>query len=318
MSDVATPDKAPTGRSFEVAEDIINKLLAEQEAEDAVDSSAPAEPEQPPATEAETPQPGEQSQEPEPEPQEEEPPRYRVKVRGQEIEVPLPELLNGYSRTEDYKAKTAELAEQRRAAEATQAEFTARAQKLDQLMQQAPFDPVLVEGQKTDWQKLAQEDPATYVQKKAAFEARISTWQQLHAEQQAAALQAHEQRRQQSEALLAAELPEWRDPAKRGAFAKQLADTLGSYGFSQEEIGGLTDHRVVKVMADLLKAKAQQNARASAEAKRTTAPPARVLQPGAARDSKAPNSSAQALANRAKQTGRTSDQVAAAMALLES
>jgi hypothetical protein len=314
MSDVATPDRAPT----ETVDDVVNRLIAEQDAADAVDNGAPADPAQSAAPVAESPQPGEQSQDQEPEPQPEEPPRYRVKVRGQEIEVPLPELLNGYSRNEDYKAKTAEVAEQRRALEARQAEFTARAQKLDQLMQQAPYDPVLVEGQKTDWQKLAQEDPATYVQKKAAFEARVSTWQQLHAEQQAAAMQAHEQRRQQSDALLAAELPEWRDTAKRGAFAKQLAETLGSYGFSQEEIGGLTDHRVVKVMADLLKAKAAQSARASAETKRTTSPPARVLQPGAARDSRAPNASAQALANRARQTARTSDQVAAALAILES
>jgi hypothetical protein len=38
----------------------------------------------------------------------------KIKVNGETIEVPLSELPNGYSRTEDYKAKTAAVAEERR------------------------------------------------------------------------------------------------------------------------------------------------------------------------------------------------------------
>jgi len=48
----------------------------------------------------------------------EELPRYRVKVSGEEVEVTLDELLNGYSRTADYQKKTQSLAEQRKAVEA--------------------------------------------------------------------------------------------------------------------------------------------------------------------------------------------------------
>ena len=48
----------------------------------------------------------------------EELPKYRVKVSGEEVEVSLDELLNGYSRTADYQKKTQSLAEQRKAVEA--------------------------------------------------------------------------------------------------------------------------------------------------------------------------------------------------------
>jgi hypothetical protein len=321
MSDAATPSRAPAGRLDEAAESVINKLLAEDAAAAAVESADTAAPSvsEPPAEAPASadPTPGDQSQEPAPEPEPEPPPQtFRVKVRGEEREVTLDELRNGYSRTEDYKAKTAEVAEQRRALERDKAELTARASKLDQLAAQAPFDPVLAEGQKTDWVKLAQEDPASYVQKKAAFEQRAAFWQQVDAERQTAAMQAHQQRLATAEDTLASKLPEWKDTAKRQALVRDVTSTLESYGYSADEISGLADPRVIMVMRDLLQAKAAQSARQSAEAKRTTAAPTRVMQPGAARDTKAPNAAAQALLQKARQSNRLDDQVNAALAIL--
>ena len=52
------------------------------------------------------------------EPEEEQAPTYRVKVGKEEVDVPLDELLKGYSRTADYTKKTQELAENRKAVEA--------------------------------------------------------------------------------------------------------------------------------------------------------------------------------------------------------
>ena len=43
---------------------------------------------------------------------------FRVKVDGEEVEVPLDELLKGYSRTADYTRKTQAIAEARKQAEA--------------------------------------------------------------------------------------------------------------------------------------------------------------------------------------------------------
>lgn len=55
-----------------------------------------------------------QPTEPEPEKQAQEPQMYTVKVDGQEMQVPLEELLNGYQRQADYSRKTQALADERR------------------------------------------------------------------------------------------------------------------------------------------------------------------------------------------------------------
>jgi hypothetical protein len=45
-------------------------------------------------------------------------PKYKAKVDGEEIEVEIDELINGYQRTADYTKKSQALAEQRKAIEA--------------------------------------------------------------------------------------------------------------------------------------------------------------------------------------------------------
>jgi hypothetical protein len=45
-------------------------------------------------------------------------PTYKVKVGKDELDVPLDELLKGYSRTADYTRKTQEIAESRKMVEA--------------------------------------------------------------------------------------------------------------------------------------------------------------------------------------------------------
>ena len=52
------------------------------------------------------------------EPEVEEKPRYKAKVGGEEVEVELDELINGYQRSKDYTQKSQALAEQRKAIEA--------------------------------------------------------------------------------------------------------------------------------------------------------------------------------------------------------
>ena len=86
----------------------------------------------------------------------EEPRGYTVKVDGQEVEVTLDELQNGYSRQQAYTKRSMELAEQRKAFEAEQAETRqirdAYAQQLDQLAAQIQQTT----QQEPDWRALAE------------------------------------------------------------------------------------------------------------------------------------------------------------------
>lgn len=321
MSDAATPFRAPAGAdAYTLAEAIADKLIAEDSAADAPDTDAAAEPQQPTSeAQPDDPDAGEdQSEATDPEPQPEEPPKFRVKVRGAEVEVPLPELLNGYSRTEDYKAKTAEVAEQRRALEAKQAEITARAQQIDHLIANAQFDPVLVEGEKTDWTKLAQEDPAGYVQRRAAYDERARFWGAVAEERQRLAAEAFQRQRQQGEERLMEALPEWRDANKRQEVAGKIKSALNSYGFTEAELAGVTDHRVLLVALDAAKWRDAQTARQTAEAKKSAPPVPKVIRPGSATDSAGQKSKmARDLATKAIRTGRLDDQVSAVLAALE-
>lgn len=310
----ANPVTGPA--SGEAIEAAISSLLAEP------DADAAAEPQRPTSeAQTENPDAGEQSQEADPDPQPTEPPpepSYRVKVRGEEREVPLRELLNGYSRTEDYRAKTAELAEQRRALEAKQAEITTRAQQLDALLSHAPFDPILEEGNKTDWTRLAQEDPAGYVAKRAAYDARLTVYRQAAEQRQSALIEAQREQLARSHEALKADYPEWADDTKRPETVRKLASVLMDAGFSKEEVNGITDHRVLRVVMDAVRYREGLQQRQAVEAKKVPPQaPQGVMKPGVAGGAKAPSERAKSLVNRALQTHRVDDQVAAALAVLE-
>lgn len=319
MSDAATPSGAPASGLFERAESIVEKLLAEDAAAETMDTDAAPEARQPTeAAQPSNPDAGDsQPQATEPAQQAEEPPRYRVKVRGEEREVPLPELLSGYSRTEDYKAKTAEIAREREAVAAKEAELTKRAAKLDQLLAAVPHDPVLADAANTDWTRLAQENPAEYVAKKAAFDQRQAFWQQVEAERNRAAVEAHQRRLAEAEAALREDLPEWGDAQKRAELAGKIRTTLSNYGFRDEELAGVADHRILKVALDAARWREAEAARKAAEGKKAQPQPTRVIRPGNGEAARGPNARAQDLMTRARTTRRTDDQVAAVLAALE-
>ena len=187
---------------------------------------------------------------------------YTVKVNGEEITVPESELLKGYSRTEDYKAKTMAVAEERRAVESERANLATnlKAEYASQLEQAtnlfSQFDPVLQEARNIDWQALKQADPAAYVQAQDAVQERLTAIQQMQAEaqrQRAEAQQGLQQRAEQERverfSLAADEIvkarPELADEGKFREFASQAVESLRSQGFTNEEIADSVDHRVL-------------------------------------------------------------------------
>lgn len=305
MSDTAA---TPEMGTVTTPDDVVEKLLAEQEAADA---AAETTAEAPAAAADEEPS---EAADLNAEKEEQAEPTYTVRVRGQDRQVTLSELQKGYSRTEDYHAKSAELAEQRRAAEQARSEFAARAQRLDEALSQAPFDPVLAEGMKTDWQALARENPAEYVARRAEFDGKIQRVQQLQQMREDAARQSAQQRLAESDARMREAVPEWADEGKRKALQTDLARTLEGYGFAPDEFRHVADHRVLLVARDAMLYRQMQDQRKAAEAKKAAPTPPRTVTPGAPQG-KTTSPEVKALINKAK-SGRTEDQVAAALALL--
>lgn len=189
-------------------------------------------------------------------------PKYTVKVNGEEHEVPLSELIKGYSRTEDYKAKTAAVAEARREVEAVKANVEAqtKAEYANQLEEAtnlfAQFDPVLSEARTINWEALKAQDPAAYVAAQDAVNDRLAAIQRMNAQVERARgeTQQHQQQaleRERAERFdkaadeIVKQRPDLADEAKFRAFAGETVEFLKGVGFTGEEIVDALDHRVL-------------------------------------------------------------------------
>jgi hypothetical protein len=189
-------------------------------------------------------------------------PRYRVKVDGEEAEVPLRELVQGYQRGADYTRKTMRLADERREVEQLRAEVegelaAATAERQNLATQAAGAIPTLraqlaaFDG--FDWQRMAVEQPAVHAQARTLFDSLSHQLQIAEATQieAAAATQLQQQRAgEQQRQHIAAEkqalmesIPEMADPDRAPREAATLHRYLTGAGYTAPEIARLVDHR---------------------------------------------------------------------------
>jgi len=184
--------------------------------------------------------------------------KYTVKVDGEELEVGIDELKNGYQRQADYTRKSQALAEQRKETEQIQSER----QKLEQERQmyanglqmlQEQQAGRLQEFENTDWETLKADDPYQYMLKKDEYrdaQERLQNAQQqqvlIQQEQADAANKARAHFVQQEYSRLVQALPEWND--QESTIKKDIQQYATSVGFRPEEISQLADHRSVLII----------------------------------------------------------------------
>lgn len=213
---------------------------------------------------------------------------YTVKVDGQEVEVTLNDLKQGYSGQAYVQKGMQQAAEQKKQAEAVYAALMTERQQLSQLVEQMQSGQFVAPPIKPD-PSLAQTDPVGYIQAEAAYNAQMQDFnqqaqqlqqvmqQQSQAQQQA--FQAHLQ--QELEALKVA-VPEFADPVKATETRDLLLRTgTEVYGLSQEEVAGVTDHRLVRILRDAARYHEIVNSKARADQKAKTAPKKRPVKAGA-------------------------------------
>jgi len=251
---LAGDTEAPADALESVTQELVNE--AEGKGEAAADEA------EAPATEEDATEPADEAKEPEEGNPEEQ--MVTVKVNGEDREVPLAEALAGYSRLEDYKAKTAEVAQQRREieAKASTIEADVKAHYASQLEEAtnlfAQFDPVLAEAQTINWEALKATDPAAFVAAQDAVNARLNAIQQMNAQverqrgdaqkrQQQQAEQERSQRFDKAAEALVKEMPELADEAKFQAFASEAVSVLRETGFTPAELADSLDDRVLRL-----------------------------------------------------------------------
>lgn len=192
------------------------------------------------------------------------PQAYTVKVDGEEFEVSLDELRDGYQRQSDYTRKSQSLAEQRKAYEANlqavQNERNQYAQVLEQMSENQNYQ--LQQFEDINWKELKDDDPMEYMEKRLEYQEAKDRISQLnnerarvHQQNQAEITQVLTEKVQKEAELLSAALPEYADPGSN--LKTDIRNYALSLGFPENEIDSISDHRVVLV---LHKAMMQDNA----------------------------------------------------------
>jgi hypothetical protein len=250
------------------------------------------------------------------EPVEEVKPRYKAKVGGEEVEVELDELINGYQRSKDYTQKSQALAEQRKAIEAERShleqvkqERQAYAQKLQAL------DSFLSQQNKgEDLEVLKETDPIGYAVKVAEQSQRDKQLAVVRAEQQRIAQQQQAEQQQTLQNHLKAEseklasvIPELSTP-KGDAIRKEIREYAKSVGWSDQELSSVYDHRAVLTLYKAMKFEQLQKGKPETLKKVQQAP--KMLKPGTSTPNTKSSQEKQVM-QKLRQTGKVRDAAAA-------
>ena len=213
------------------------------------------------------------------------PQTFTVKVDGQEVEVTQDELINGYSRQQDYTRKTQELSQQRKTIEQQQAELAQRDAIYSQLL---PKMEAQLKGElanEPDWNTLYEDDPVGYVREKQLWDEKKDKLSAVSAEQQRLQQEALVKQQQQLEQFVAYGnqklleiIPEWQNPdvaAKEKAAISEYAVNFLEY--TPEEIQQVYDYRA---LLGLRNAWLNSKTVEATKKKPTQKAPARVARPG--------------------------------------
>lgn len=185
---------------------------------------------------------------------EEQPQTFTVKIDGKDEQVPLDELLKGYSRTKVFTQKTQEAAEIRRAAEAEKAAVVAEREALAKAIE--AVNARLVEADpEPDWDTLRETDRDEYLFQKAVWAEKREKREKLEAVKAEMERRNAETRQQQlvetlkrEQAALLEAIPAWKDEK---VAKKELADIRQhalALGFPEEMLDQVYDHRIVKLL----------------------------------------------------------------------
>ena len=169
--------------------------------------------------------------------------------------VPESELANSYLRVRDYTQKTMQLAEERKTVHAEYEQVKTERAQYAQLL------PALVEQYQQlasppiDWDRLYAENPAEYVRQQAirrdlaerteaAKQEGLRLFQLAQQEEQKNRAELLKRERQ----LIAEAVPAWRDDAAWNKARAAARDYARELGYTDEQIGSVTDHRAVMVL----------------------------------------------------------------------
>ena len=215
----------------------------------------------------------------------EEQPVYKVTIDGDEIEVTQDELLNGYSRQQDYTRKTQELANQRKTIEQQAQELQQRDAIYAQLLpkMEAQLKGELVN--EPDWDSLYNDDPIAFVREKQLWDDKKEKFKAAEAEQQRLQQESYAQQQQQiaqvvqqGQQKILEIIPEWKNAEVAQKEKLAIRDYgVNVLGYAPQEMDAIYDYRA---LLGLRNAWLNSKTVEATKKKPTQKAPARVARPG--------------------------------------
>jgi len=192
----------------------------------------------------------------------------KTKVGDEEENVPLNDLIKSYQTDKHVTQKSQAVSEAQKAFEQERIDYVNQAtERLNQAagLMQVLEKEMVGDYQAVNWEQLRVTDPAEYAARRQEFSDKqnnleamknqlASGAQSLTEEQNREMdIKRNEHLAEQGELLLAA-IPEWNDPE----VAKEEKSAIGEfmvskYGFTDEDLQGLTDHRAILIVRDAMK-----------------------------------------------------------------
>lgn len=216
---------------------------------------------------------------------------FKLKRGDEEIELPEEEVISLAQQGYDYTKKTQAVAEERKTVEERAQALKAQEEHFQQQIQLQQvlikdiakveaINDQIAEYEKVDWQSFSDSDPVqaqkAFFQYQQLTNKRTQLTQELNAKHgQAQALR--NQKLQQAIAdgykQLSKDIPDWSADK-----AQQIRTAAKDYGYSDQELEGIYDPRLVRLMHDAAQYRALQKARPTVENKVQNKPP--VVKPG--------------------------------------
>ena len=199
---------------------------------------------------------------------------YKVKVAGQELDVTLDELRNGYSRDADYRRKTEELSNERKnfhsQSEKQRLDYSQKLNDLNQRLSNAQQD-LSAEINSAELDRLYEEDPTEAAKQERKLKKKQDVLNQSIYQAQAEQKEQFSSFLQDQQKKLLSKMPEFSDPAKASNIKSNMKTTLNNYGFNDQEVAQVYDHRIVMLVNDAMKYRSMQNSKPNI-AKKITKP----------------------------------------------
>jgi hypothetical protein len=207
----------------------------------------------------------------------EKPSAYTVKVDGVDTEVTLDDLTRSYSGQAYIQKGMQETAEGRKQFQSDIAAFQADQQRFAEAVHKLQSDGLKAQPQKPD-SKMLETDPIGYMRAQAQYDAEVAdyTAQQTQLSETENRSRAYQDQQSQADmqkqaARLVELIPEFADPEKATALKSKLVEVgQSAYGYSPDELMGLTDARAVSVLNDAMRWRELQSG--TAAAKKTPTP----------------------------------------------